>query len=191
MRWLTLYARSRHVPASLAAVLLSVAVVWSLARIGGGTLGDPQVTMLILTAGAMAFSVGLGGQDLGLDRTAAIRWMPRRAAHVLLCGVITGAVLLAARTMSGQEASAAFVVRDSAGLAGLVALGAAWCGAQYAWILPFAWVSVSFVVPPTAGVATQVLSWMMLPPGSAAGTWTAAVLAVVGTAVYVAGGPRR
>ncbi|MER5987073.1 hypothetical protein [Streptomyces sp. NPDC001787] len=191
MRWLTLYARSRHVPASLAAALLSTAAVWALARIGGGTLGDPRLTMLVLAAGAIAFSVGLGGQDLGLDRTAAIRWMPRRAAHVLLCGALIGAVLSAVQAISGQQAPTAFVVRDSAGLAGLVALGAAWCGAQYAWIPPFAGLSVSLVVPPSDGVATQVLTWMMLPSGTTAGTWTAAVLAVVGTAVYVVGGPRR
>lgn len=191
MRWLTLYARSRQLPASLAAVVIGALVVWALAGIGGGTLGDPRLIMLVLTAGAMAFSAGLGGQDRALDRTAAIRWMPRRAVHVLLCGVFIGAVMLAVQTMSGQSASAAFVVRNSAGLIGLVAIGAAWCGAQYAWIPPFAWLSVSFVVPPASGVGTQVLTWMMLPTGTATATWTALVLAVAGTAVYAVGGPRR
>ncbi|MEE1790886.1 hypothetical protein PUR28_08920 [Streptomyces sp. BE308] len=191
MRWLTLYARSRQLPASFAGVVIGALVVWALAGIGGGTLGDPRLSMLILAAGAMAVSVGLGGQDGALDRTAAIRWMPRRAAHVLLCGVLIGAVLLAVQTMSGQSGSAAFVVRNSAGLIGLVAMGAAWCGAQYAWILPFAWLSVSLVVPPSSGVGRQVLTWMMLPPGTATATWTALVLVVAGTAVYAVGGPRR
>ncbi|MEN8649986.1 hypothetical protein ABCR94_04855 [Streptomyces sp. 21So2-11] len=191
MRWLTLYARSRQAPASLAAVVITAVAVWALARIGGGGPGDPRLSTLVLAAGATAVSVGLGGQDLALDRTAAIRWMPRRAAHVLLCGVLIGAVLLAVHTMSGQPASPAFVVRNTAGLMGLVAIGAAWCGRQYAWILPFAWLSSSFVVPPSTDVATQVLTWMLLPPGTAAGTWTALVLAVTGTAVYAVGGPRR
>ncbi|MFI0977089.1 hypothetical protein ACH4SP_08685 [Streptomyces sp. NPDC021093] len=191
MRWLTLYARSRQVPFSAAVVALSALVVWALAGLGGGAPTDPRLAALILAAGATAVSVGLGGQDLGLDRTAAIRWMPRRAAHVLLGGVVIGAVLLAVQTMSGQQASPVFVVRNSAGLTGLVALGAAWCGGQYAWVLPVAWLSVSFVVPPAPDVATQVLTWMMLPPGTETGTWTAVVLAVTGVAVYAFGGPRR
>ncbi|MDJ0380345.1 hypothetical protein [Streptomyces sp. G-G2] len=191
MRWLTLYARSRRVPASLAAVLLSAVAVWALARIGGGGPGDPRLATLVLTAGATALSVGLGGQELGLDRTAAVRWMPRRAAHVLLGGALIAAVLLAVRTMSGQPAEAAFVVRNSAGLMGLAAFGAASCGWRHAWIPPFAWPSPSFVVPAAPDAATQALTRMLLSPGTAAATWTALVLAVAGTATHAAGGPRR
>ena len=88
MRWLTLYARSRQVPASLAAVVLSAVAVWALARNGSGGPGDPRLPVLVLAAGATAASIGLGGQDLALDRTAAIRWVPRRAAHVLLVGAV-------------------------------------------------------------------------------------------------------
>ncbi|MEU0689984.1 hypothetical protein [Streptomyces uncialis] len=190
-RGLTLYARSRHVPASLAVVVIGAVAVWVLARIGGGSPGDSRLSALVLVAGATAVASGLGGQDLALDRTAAIRWMPRRAAHVLLGGVLIGAVLLAVQAVSGQQTAPAFVVRDSAGLMGLVALGAAWCGRQYAWTLPFAWLSFALVVPPAPDAATQVLTWMLLPSGTAAGTWTAVVLAVVGTAVYAVGGPRR
>ncbi|MFJ7586685.1 hypothetical protein ACIQZO_04650 [Streptomyces sp. NPDC097617] len=199
MRWLTLYARSRRAPASLAAVLISAVAVGALARIGDGGPMDPRLSTLALAAGATALSAGLGGQDLALDRTAAIHWLPRRAAHVLLCGVLIGAVLLAVQMPIGGSAvasstsssSAAFVVRNSAGLMGLVAIGAAWCGGPYAWIPPFAWLAVSFVVPSTTDGVTQVLTWMLLPPGTTAGTWTALVLAVVGTTVYAVGGPRR
>ncbi|CAM5335743.1 hypothetical protein [Streptomyces avidinii] len=191
MRWLTLYARSRRAPASLAAVLISAVAVGALARIGGGGPVDPRLSTLALAAGATALAVGLGGQDLALDRTAAIRWVPRRAVHVLLCGMLIGAVLLAVQTMEGQPASTALVVRNSAGLMGLVALGAAWCGGPYAWIPPFASLSLSFVVPPAPDPATQVLTWMLLPPGTTAGVWTALVLAVAGTTAYAVAGPRR
>lgn len=191
MRWLALYARSRRVPASLAAVAAGAVAVCVLARTGGGGPGDPRLATLILAAGATALSVGLGGQDLALDRTAAIRWRPRRAVHVLLCGALIGVVLLVAQTAGGQPAALGFTVRNSAGLMGLVALGAAWCGSPYAWIPPFAWLSVSFVVPPAADGPTRVLTWMLLPPGTAAGTWTALALAVAGTAVYAGVGPRR
>ncbi|MFB7441965.1 hypothetical protein ACWC4A_36410 [Streptomyces mirabilis] len=191
MRWLTLYARSRHIPASLAAVVISAVAVGALARDGGGGPGEPRLPVLVLATGAMAVSIGLSGQDLALDRTAAIRWVPRRAAHVLLCGAVVGTVLLTVQAMGEDMATTAFVVRDSAGLMGLVALGAVLSGGQYAWTLPFAWLSFSFFAPPPTSAPTQVASWMLLPPGTAAGTWTALVLAVAGTAAYAVAGPRR
>ncbi|MEU9367078.1 hypothetical protein AB0D78_36695 [Streptomyces avermitilis] len=193
MRWLTLYARSRQVPASLAAVVISAVAVGALARDGSGGPGDPRLPVLVLATGAMAASIGLSGQDLALDRTAAVRWVPRRAAHVLLCGAVVGTVLLTVQAMGEDLATTAFVVRDSAGLMGLAALGAALSGGQYAWTLPFAWLSFSFFAPaPTsAPLPLQVANWMLLPPGTTAGTWTALVLAVAGTAAYAVTGPRR
>jgi hypothetical protein len=191
VRWLTLYARSRQVPASLAAVLIGAVMLWALARDGSSGPGDPKLPALIVTAGAMAVSVGLGGQDLALDRTAAIRWIPRRAAHVLLAGAAVAGVLLTVQAMGVSMATTAFVVRDSAGLMGLVALGAALSGGQYAWTLPFAWLSFVFFAPPPTSVPMQAVMWMLLPPGTTAATWTALVLAVAGTTAYAVAGPRR
>ncbi|MEU6557444.1 hypothetical protein ABZ915_45625 [Streptomyces sp. NPDC046915] len=191
MRWLTLYARSRQVPASLAAMVISAVAVWALARDGGEGPGDPRPAVLVLAAAAMAVSIGLSGQDLALDRTAAIRWVPRRAAHVLLGGTVVGAVLLTVQAMGEDLATTAFVVRDSAGLMGLVALGATLSGGQFGWTLPFAWLSFSFFAPPATGVPMQVATWMLLPHGTAAGTWTALVLMVAGTVAYAVAGPRR
>ncbi|MFE9645041.1 hypothetical protein ACFYO0_13170 [Streptomyces sp. NPDC006365] len=191
MRWLMLYARSRQVPASLAAVVISTLAAWALAWDGGEGAGDPLLPVLVLTTGAMAASIGLSGQDLALDRTAAICWVTRRAAHVLLAGAVVAAVLLTAQTMGKDMATTAFVVRDSAGLMGLVALGAALSDGQYAWTLPFAWLSFSAFAPPPTSAPMQVATWMLLPPGTAAGTWTALVLTVAGTAAYAFAGPRR
>ncbi len=191
MRWLTLYARSRQVPASLAAVVIGALAVWVLARNGGGGPADAQLTVLALTAGATAASIGLGGQDLALDRAAAIRWVPRRAAHVLLIGTVICAVLSTVQSMGEDLATTAFIVRDSAGLMGLVALGAAVCGAQFAWTLPIAWLSFSLFAPSPTSLLLEVANWMLLPPGAATGTWTALALAVAGTAAYAIAGPRR
>lgn len=191
MRWLTLYARSRQAPASLAVVLISALAVWALARDGSDGPVDPKLPTLVLAAGVMAASIGLGGQDVALDRTAAIRWVPRRAAHVLLIGTVVGAVLVAVQTLGEDLATTAFVVRDSAGLMGLAAAGATVFGAQYAWTLPMSWLSFALFAPPPTDTPRQVASWMLLPPGTTAGTWTALVLAVVGTATYAAAGPRR
>ncbi|MGW0873366.1 hypothetical protein ACWD3Z_23120 [Streptomyces sp. NPDC002740] len=191
MRWLTLYARSRQVPASLVAVVISAVAVWALARDDSGGPGDLRPPVLVLATGAMAASIGLSGQDLALDRTAAIRWMLRRAVHVLLCGAVVGTVLLTVQAMGEDMATTAFVVRDSAGLMGLAALGAALSDGRYAWTPPFAWLSCSILAPPPTSTPMQVASWMLLPPGTAAGTWTALVLAVAGTAAYAVAGPRR
>lgn len=191
MRWLTLYARSRQVPASFAVVVISAVAVWALARDGGPGPADPRLPTLVLAAGATAASIGLGGQDRALDRTAAIRWVPRRALHVLLVGTVVGAVLSAVQTMGGDLATPEFVVRNCAGLTGLCALGATICGAQYAWTLPMSWLALSLFAPSPTSVPTQVVTWMMLPPGTAAGTWTALTLTVVGTTAYAAAGPRR
>ncbi|MFF3895197.1 hypothetical protein ACFYY3_18760 [Streptomyces sp. NPDC001812] len=191
MRWLTLYARSRQVPASLATVVISAVAAWALSRNGGEEPGDLRLPALVLAMGAMAASIGLSGQDLALDRTASIRWVPRRAAHVLLAGAVVGTVLLTVRAMGETMATTAFVVRDSAGLMGLAALGAALSGGQYAWTPPFAWLSFAFFAPPPTSVPTQVASWILLPPGTAAGTWTALALTVAGTTAYAVAGPRR
>ncbi|CAM2735493.1 hypothetical protein G3260_006681 [Streptomyces albus] len=191
MRWLLLYARSRQMPACLAVVVVSAVAGWAASRVGNGTSGDPQLAALTLAAGATAVSVGLGGQDTALDRTAAIRWAPRRAAHVLLGGAVVAAVPLAVQTMGDDLGTTAFLVRDSAGLMGLAALGAALCGAQFAWALPVAWLSFSLLLPPPESLPMRVAAWLVLPPGAAAGTWTAAALTAAGTAAYALAGPRR
>ncbi|MDH6133650.1 hypothetical protein P3T37_003046 [Kitasatospora sp. MAA4] len=189
MRWLMLYARSRQVPASAAAVTLVALALWALDR-GKDPVGL-GIAALVLTANVAAASVGLGGQDAALDRTAAIRWMPRRAAHVLLLGAVAAAALLAVRAAGPNLAPAAILVRDGAGLAGLAALGAVLCGAPLAWTLPTGWLAFTVCVPPPGGAAGQVVSWMIFPPGTAAATGTAWALLVAGTVLYAAAGPRR
>ncbi|MBZ3901922.1 hypothetical protein [Streptomyces griseiscabiei] len=192
MRWLTLYARSRRIPASLAVVVAGTVAVWTLAAPDGGGSVDPRMSVLVLVAAVTAASVGLGGQDLALDRTAGIGWRPRRAAHVLLIGTVAGAVLLAVQTLGGAElADTAFVVRDSAGLTGLAALGAVLCGAHHAWTLPVAWLSLTAFTPAPTSLPSRVASWMLLPSGTATPTWTALALALTGTTAYAFAGPRR
>ncbi|MFD5468722.1 hypothetical protein ACFWIQ_38885 [Kitasatospora sp. NPDC127059] len=189
MRWLTLYARSRQAPASAAVILLVVLATWALDD-GRGPM-DLGTTVLVLTMSVAAGSVGLGGQDAALERTAAIRWMPRRAAHVLVIGAFAGAALLALRLMGVETSPTGFVVRDAAGLAGLAALGAALFGAQLAWILPTGWLAVTVLSPPPPGTLGKVVHWMTFTPATTASTGTAWALLVVGTVLYALAGPRR
>lgn len=191
MRWLTLYARSRQVPASFAAILLGTVAVWALAADAGEGPADVRLPTLALAAGVTAASVGLGGQDASLDYAAAIRWVPRRALHVLLIGAVVGVTLLAVQALGEGVAPTAFVLRNSAGLAGLVALGAAVCGARNAWTLPLAWLAFAFFAPTSNGVPMEVGTWMLMPPDTAVATGTAVTLAAIGTVAYAVAGPRR
>jgi hypothetical protein len=185
-----LYARSRRVPASVATVLIAAGAVWMLADpVEGGA--EPRMAALELVAGVAAASVGLAGQDVALDRTAALRWVPRRAAHVLLTGALAVAVLLALQAAGGDLAPVAFVVRDGAGLLGLAGLAATAFGGQFAWTLPVGWFSVAFFIPPDTGVPTRIATWMLAPADTPAATWTALILAVSGTLTYALAGPRR
>lgn len=183
-----LYARSRQVPASAAAVLGAALAVWFLAR-GEGT--DPRLPVLALTAAVTAASIGLGGQDSALDRTAAIRWVSRRAVHVLLIGVVVVSALLAVRALGADVGGTASVVRNSAGLTGLAAAGAVLCGAQHAWTLPVGWLTLALFPSTLPKGVNEVLTWLLLPPGTATATWVAVILAVAGTGAYAVVGPRR
>ncbi|MGW4378684.1 hypothetical protein [Kitasatospora sp. NPDC004531] len=187
MNWLVLYARSRQVPLS-AAVLAGVALTLCvLVRDAPAGTENRGLAALVLTAGVVAAVVGLGGQDAVLDRTAAIRWAPRRAAHVLLIGAAAGLALLAGPRLT----DAAVVLRDSAGLTGLAALGTACWGTTYGWTLPTGWLAFTMLVPPMAGRPGHIASWLVQPAGTTASTATATVLALAGTTLYALAGPRR
>ncbi|WP_371494481.1 hypothetical protein OG871_05170 [Kitasatospora sp. NBC_00374] len=190
MRWLILYARSRQVPTSVAAVTLVALVLWAL-NLGRPGPVDLGLVVVVLTANVAAASVGLGGRDPALERTAAIRWVPRRAAHVLLIGAFASAALLAVRAAGVELAPTEVVVRDGAGLVGLAALGAALCGAQFAWTLPTGWLAFTLLVPTPRGTVGEVLHWMSFPPGTAASAATAWALLATGTVAYALAGPRR
>ena len=191
MRWLILYARSRQVPTSAAAVTLVALAAWVCDRDGGQGSTNLAMAALVLTAMAAAASVGLDGRDTTLERTAAIRWLPRRAAHVLLIGAVTGAALLAAQAAGAELAPTEVVVRDGAGLAGLAALGAVLCGAHLAWTLPTGWYALAVAAQLPSNAVGEVVSWLVCPPGTAPSTDTALALLVTGTVLYAAAGPKR
>ncbi|MEV7603450.1 hypothetical protein AB0O91_39390 [Kitasatospora sp. NPDC089797] len=190
MRWVTLYARSRLAPASAAVILVVVAAAWAAAGRGPGPM-DPGTVVLVLAVNVAAGSIGLGGQDAALERMAAIRWVPRRAVHVLLIGAAAGVGLAALRLVGAASVPTGLVVRDAAGLAGLAALGAALWGAHLAWTLPVGWLAVTVLSPPAPGTMGEVLHWMTFSPSTTASAGTAWALLVVGTVAYALAGPRR
>ncbi len=109
----------------------------------------------------------------------------------VLAGVVVAAVSWGLWVPGPESGGVEVLVRGSAGLTGLAALGAALSGGQYAWTLPFGWLSFAFFAPPATSTATRVAGWMLLPPGTPAATWTALVLLVAGTSAYALAGPRR
>jgi hypothetical protein len=198
MRLLHLYLRSRRVPAALLALVTGTAGLGLLR----GAVDEPKVRLsvlvLALAVGVVVATPGLAGDDVALDRTAAIGWPPRRAAHLLVAGVVVGgAVALfhhATGTAPGTAAGigAGIVVRDAAGLAGLAGLGAAGLGAGRAWLLPLGWAGPVAMLGPTAGTwYREVLTWLAQPAGTTSATVTATVLAVAGAVAYTAVGSRR
>ncbi|MFJ4877040.1 hypothetical protein ACIP93_17725 [Streptomyces sp. NPDC088745] len=178
-------------PAGAAALWALTRALTGAAADGSAGPADPRLSALALTVGAVAVSAGLGGQDLALDRTAALAWFPRRVAHLVLGGASAGAALLAVHALSGQEPSVGLVARDTAGLMGLVGIGAACCGQRYAWLPAFTWPAAAFVVPPAPNAATRILTWMLSAPDTTVAAWTAGALGACGLLAYGIAGPRR
>ncbi|MCS7477427.1 hypothetical protein ACFFQW_22035 [Umezawaea endophytica] len=183
MRWLTLYARSRQIPVALASALVTTFAVWAITD-----PPNPAMAALSVVSAVGVLAIGLTGQDPHLDRTAAIRWFPRRVAHVVLIAAVASALLLAFTT---DLAPAAFVLRAGAGLAGLAALAAAAFGGQHAWTLPLGWFAISFFIPRSDEVPVHVATWLFQAPDNTPAAWTAGVLGVVGTTTYALARPRR
>jgi hypothetical protein len=100
---------------------------------------------------------------------------------------------LAATAVTGEPlAHAGLIVRDVAGLTGLVALGAVALGAGRAWLPATAWTVLCVVSGPLGGAwHKEALTWVVQPAGTASATGTAALLGVAGTLGYALRGSRR
>jgi hypothetical protein len=187
MRWATLYARSRQAPAAFSALLVATAGVWFLAR----DSWSPIPVMLTLTAGIALAAIGLSGQDPDMDRTAALPWPVRRFAHLALIGLAAGGAVLAVQELGTLIVDLSIILRDAAGLLGLAGLAATVAGGQYGWTLPLVWAGITPFVQKDGSTTSDIVAWMVQPPGTSAATWTALTLAVSGTAAYTAWGGRR
>jgi len=192
VRWLTLYARSRRMPTALAVSTGGAAALWTLWSVCSDAR-DVGVPMVILTVLLMvaAVTVTLAGPDDALERTAALPWPPRRAAHLLAALAVLLVVLLATLLTGARFGPAGLVIRDAAGLLGLTALGAAAIGAARSWFLPLGWTLAAMVYPLPDRVWGQILTWQSQPPANRPAAATAAVLAVAGLVAYAVTGPAR
>jgi hypothetical protein len=190
MRLLVLYLRSRSLPLAAAAAAGGVAALWSIDLATDHRMAG-MLALLAVVAAALAAGPGLAGADIGLDRTAAIPWPPRRAAHVAAAGAAVIGMVAATWFTGEQLAPAAQVTRDAVGMTGLIALGAATLGAGQAWLPPLTWTMLALLwAPPATAPYQQVLAWMLQPTHTAPATVTALVLGAGGAIAYAVLGPR-
>jgi hypothetical protein len=183
VRWLLLYLRCRSIPVAVAAVLGSTAVLWWLTQLVDSPATRAKLALMAAIAAAVAIAPGLAGADGDLDRTAAIAWPPRRAAHVL-AATAAGVGILGATALTGDPLTQAGpFVRNVIGLAGLIALGAATFGASRAWLLPATWILLllqytpPFGTPPDQPTYKVMLTWLMQPAETPSATIAAVILA--------------
>ncbi|MEG3632607.1 hypothetical protein [Micromonospora palythoicola] len=186
-----MYLRCRGVPAAVGAAAAGVLVLWGL----GQTAEEPRlrlaVALLSTLVATVAFGPGLAGADPALERTASLPWPPRRAAHILAV-MATATLVVAAPALTGAPlASVALTIRNTAGLGGLLAVGAVW-GAQWAWLLPVGWTLMVILAGPASGhLYQEILTWMLQPAATTSAAACAATIAVVGVVTHAVRGGRR
>ncbi|MEV0004765.1 hypothetical protein AB0H28_21135 [Micromonospora sp. NPDC050980] len=191
MRWLALHLRCRGVPAAAGAAVAGVVVLWWL----GQAADEPRLRLAVALMSALVatvpFGSGLTGADPALERTAALAWPPRRAAHILAVMAAAAIIATVPALTSEPLATVGLTVRNTAGLGGLLAVGAAW-GAQWAWLLPVGWTLVVVLSGPVSGhVYQEVLTWMVQPLGTTSAAASATTIAVVGVLTHAVLGGRR
>ncbi len=197
MKPLSLYLRSRGVPATVAALLVCAVALWALGLAVDHPQGRVLVALLVALAGTAALGPGLAGADHDLDRASAIAWPPRRAAHVIVAGAALVGLLAATALVGEQMAGTGQIARNVAGLTGVVALGAVILGTARAPLLPVIWTVLVLQyappmgVPPTRPTYKIMLTWMVQPVDARAATAAAVILAAVGTLAYALLGSRR
>ncbi len=191
-----LHLRCRQVPTALVAAVGSLAVLWSLSQATDNPRVSASLGLLAVVAATAAAGSGLAGKDIDLDRTAAIAWVPRRAAHVIvIVAAVTG--IVAATALTGDQlAPAAQITRDAAGMAGLLALGAVTLGASRAWIAPLTWTLLAQTLQdlhwpaPSGSTVQAVITWIVQSPATTSATITAVAVGTAGALTYAIFGPR-
>jgi hypothetical protein len=185
MRLVALYLRSRQVAAGAGIALACVVGLGLLA--GDNPTFQLMLAVFAITAVTAVTATGLAGQDPALERTAALSWWWRRAAHVIAIGVLA----IALGVLAGPPVTTEVVVRGAVGLTGMAALGATVLGGGLAWCVPMVWtvagVSALLASRPPAG---PLLTWLVQPPDTTAATVAAGVLGLAGLLVYAIRGPR-
>ncbi|MFJ9814633.1 hypothetical protein ACIRU3_05050 [Streptomyces sp. NPDC101151] len=194
MTGLLLYARSRALPATLAALAGTTAfAVWAADRLDSYLDPDRRVPIValapLLAAAVIGTSLYTASEEL--DRTAVRPWWPRRLVQLTALTALAAALLpLAVLGHSGTFGPPA-MIRNTLGCTGVTASAAVLLGARLSWLPAFGYVTAVYLASSGArGRAVTVWAWPM-QPGVQPGAWSAALAAfVVGGALYVVRGSR-
>lgn len=191
-RWLRLYLRSRRAPLAIAVSIGAVAVIWVawLAFTNRREVSESLAILTVVLALAPLIPT-LAGDDDALESTAAMPWPPRRALHLIACFALVAAVLAGTRATGAWFGPTWLIVRDCAGLTGLIGLGVALLGARLAWQLPISWTALQVVLGGPESDWRQVLYWLVQPADNRAAAVTAILLLLAGVVAYaLRAGPR-
>ncbi|MEU1531163.1 hypothetical protein [Streptomyces fagopyri] len=191
---LALYARSRAVPVTLAALVCAALLTLWAASVPDLFL-DPYRRVPLLSLAPVAGSAAIGtslhvyGRDL--EDTAVRPWWPRRLAHLLALTALAATALALAVPGNAQLFGSVGMVRNTLGAVGVTALGAVLFGARASWMpttLYFSAVYLSAASPHLRDAT--VLAWPV-QTGPQHGAWAAALaLFVPGAVLYAVRGAR-
>ncbi|MEU0002779.1 hypothetical protein ABZ079_00340 [Streptomyces sp. NPDC006314] len=194
MTGLLLYARSRALPATLAALAGTTAfAVWAADRLGTYLDPDRRVPIVALAPLLAAAVIGtsLYSASDELDRTAVRPWWPRRLVQLGALTALAAAVLPLAVLGHPELFGPPAVIRNTLGCTGVTAAAAVLLGARLSWLPAFGYVSAVYLGSHGAhGRAATVWAWPM-QPGAQPGAWAAALTAfTLGAALYAVRGAR-
>lgn len=185
-RWLPLYLRSRRIPLAAPislATIAAVALLWS--ALADRPEVDPGLAALTLVLALAPLIPTLAGDDAALEKTAALPWPPRRVLHLIGGGAFVAVMLLGARAVGTDFGPAWQILRNSAGLAGLIGLGVALLGTRLAWAAPIAWSALQAMLAAPGGPGwRESLFWLIQPTDSVPAALTAAALLAAGVSTY-------
>ncbi|MFG1762786.1 hypothetical protein ACGFIH_05620 [Micromonospora parva] len=187
MRWVRLHLRSRRVPVALGVATAVIVLTWVLSSVyTTATTINVRTASLTIMLAVVSLAATLNGADDALDRTASVNWPLRRAGHLLLAAAAITALLSLSALTDARYEPLGLVLRNTVGLLGLTALGAALFGAALSWIAPLTWTLVAILplLGPSTDVRVQVAGWLVQPDGTTAATVCATVLAVSGLLAY-------
>ncbi|MGW2708345.1 hypothetical protein ACWC4J_05035 [Streptomyces sp. NPDC001356] len=189
-----LYARSRALPATLAALAGTAAfALWAAGRLDAYLDPDRRVPIVALAPLLASAVIGasLYSASDELDRTAVRRWWPRRLGQLTALTALAALLVVPAVLGHADTFGPPAVIRNTLGCTGVTATAAVLLGARLSWLPAFAYVTAVYLGSSAPrGRAGTVWAWPM-QPGAQPGAWAAALAAfTLGAALYAARGAR-
>lgn len=189
-----LYARSRTLPRTVAALVATAALaVWAAHGLDAYLDPDRRVPVIALAPLLAAALIGTSLYTASdeLDRTAVHPWWRRRLIHLLALTALAAALLPWAVLGHASFFGPPAMIRNTLGCTGLTAAAAALLGARLSWLPVFGYVSAVYLgASALHGNSVPLWAWLVQP----AGEWDAWVVALVafgvGGALYVLRGAR-